>query len=303
MGRVLRVGTRGSALALAQADLVAQALRSRGMAVELVTIRTTGDRNQRDSSVLLGTGVFVKELEHALLDGRIDLAAHSAKDLPTAETAGVSVAAFLTRGDPRDALVSRSGRGLGDLPPGARIGTDSPRRRAFLLAARSDLEVTGIRGNVDTRLRKLDAGEFAAIVVAAIGLQRLGLSERITEALPPEVMLPAVGQGAIAVQARTGDPLLSPVAALDHLPTRQEVLAERAFLRTVGGGCRAPIAAFARSDGTRIVLDGAVISPDGRQVVRDRMEGPADEASALGAALAERLLARGAAALYAESRA
>src|SRR3990172_11245643 len=232
MHRVLRVGTRGSALALAQADLVVQALRSRGMAVELVTIRTTGDRNQRDSSVLLGTGVFVKELEHALLDGRIDLAAHSAKDLPTAETAGVSVAAFLTRGDPRDALVSRSGRGLGDLPPGARIGTDSPRRRAFLLAARSDLEVTGIRGNVDTRLRKLDAGEFAAIVVAAIGLQRLGLSERIAEALPPEVMLPAVGQGAIAVQARTGDPLLSPVAALDHLPTRQEVLAERAFLRT-----------------------------------------------------------------------
>ncbi len=303
MGKAVRVGTRGSTLALAQTNLVVEALRARGIEVEVVRIRTAGDENQRHSSTILGMGVFVKELEQALLDGRIDLAVHSAKDLPTAETAGVSVAAFLTRGDPRDALVSRSGRGLRDLSPGARIGTDSPRRRAFLLAARSDLEVTGIRGNVDTRLRKLDAGEFAAIVVAAIGLQRLGLSERITEALPPEVMLPAVGQGAIAVQARTGDTSFSLAASLDHPPTRQELLAERAFLRTVGGGCRAPIAAFARSDGTRIVLDGAVISPDGRQVVRDRMEGPADEASALGAVLAERLLARGAAALYAESRA
>ncbi len=303
MGKPVRVGTRGSALALAQTNLVARVLRARGIEVEVVRIRSAGDENQRDSSTLLGLGVFVKELEQALLDGRIDLAVHSAKDLPTAETAGVSVAAFLTRGDPRDALVSRSGQGLRDLSPGARIGTDSPRRRAFLLAARADLDVTAIRGNVDTRLRKLEAGHYDAIVVAAVGLQRLSLGERIAELLSPEVMLPAVGQGAIAVQAKIGDLMLPLVTALDDPPTRQEMSAERAFLRTVGGGCRAPIAAFARSDGTRIVLDGAVISPDGRQVVRDRMEGPADEASALGAALAERLLARGAAALYAESRA
>jgi len=303
MARPLRIGTRSSALALAQTAEVAAAMRRHGQMVEIVPIRTTGDREQRDPSTLLGTGIFVKELEEALLAGRIDLAVHSAKDLPTAETAGLAVAAFLARGDPHDALVGGRTPRLHALPAGGKVGTDSPRRRAFLLAARPDLEIAGIRGNVDTRLRKLAQGRYDAIVVAAIGLRRLGLADRIGEVLPPDVMLPAVGQGAIAVQARTASAAATIAAALDHLPTRQELAAERAFLRTVGGGCRAPIAALARSDGAHLTLEGAVISPDGRRMVRDRLEGPAGQSAALGLALAEALLSRGAAGVYQGSRA
>ncbi|MDQ7848900.1 MAG: hydroxymethylbilane synthase [Armatimonadota bacterium] len=293
----LRLGTRGSALALAQAELVAQALRARGISVEVVTVRTTGDRDRSAGALRRGSGIFVKELEQALLGGRIDLAVHSAKDLPTAETDGVSVAAYLPRSDPRDALISRSGREVADLPPGARVGTDSPRRAAFLLALRPDLRIIGLRGNVDTRLRRLDAGSLDAIVVAAAGLQRLGLARRITAPLSPQVMLPAVGQGAVAVQVRVDGSSSALVASLDHLPTRQELVAERAFLRAVGGGCRAPIAALARVDGGRLVLEGAVVSPDGRSMVRDRAEGAVEMAEELGSALGARLLARGAAVL------
>lgn len=290
----VRVGTRGSALALVQTEIVVGALRRLGAEVVVERIRTAGDSSFPSPSTALGTGVFVKELEAALLGGRIDLAVHSAKDLPTAETPGLAIAAYLERGDPRDALVSRTGVGLADLPRGGRVGTDSPRRAAFLLAARPDLVILPIRGNVDTRLRKLDAGEYDAVALAAAGLRRLGLEHRITEVLPPDVMLTAAGQGAIAVQARSVDPL---VARLDHLPTRQEVVAERAMLRTVGGGCRAPIATLARSDGRTMVLDGAVITPDGRTMIRDRIAGDAAECAALGAALGETLLARGASAL------
>jgi hydroxymethylbilane synthase len=211
--------------------------------------------------------------------------------------------AYLPRGDPRDALVSRIGREVGDLPRGAVVGTESPRRAAFLLALRPDLRITGLRGNVDTRLRRLDSGALDAIVVAAAGLQRLGLAGRITAVLSPEVMLPAVGQGAVAVQVRTGGRSSALAASLDHLPTRQELTAERAFLRAVGGGCRAPIAALARVDGGRLVLEGAVVSPDGRSVVRDRAEGAAEAAEEVGAALGARLLARGAAALVGGGRA
>jgi len=302
MNNSLRLGTRGSALAFAQAALVTQALRSRGVALEIITIRTTGDLKPRASSVALGTGVFVKELEQALLRGRIDLAVHSAKDLPTAETDGISMAAVLPRGDPRDALISRAGVGLAALSPGSWIGTDSPRRRAFILAARPDLRVRGIRGNVDTRLRKLQAGDVDAVVLAIAGLQRLGLTHRISETLSPDVMLPAVGQGALVVQVRTEDPFLPLVALLDHSPTRQELLAERAFLRTMGGGCRAPFAALARCDGQQLELDGAAISPEGDRIIRDRASGTSDQALVLGTRVAERLLARGAGKLVVESK-
>jgi hydroxymethylbilane synthase len=302
MSSSLRLGTRSSALALAQAGLVTQALRNRGIALQIITIRSTGDLKPRESSLDLGIGVFVKELERALLSGRIDLAVHSAKDLPTAETDGISMAAVLPRGDARDALISRAGVGLAELPPGSWIGTDSPRRRAFILAARPDLRVTGMRGNVDTRLRKLQAGDVDAVVMAAVGLQRLGLSHRITETLSPEVMLPAVGQGALVVQVRADDPVLPLVAMLDDYPTRQELLAERAFLRSMGGGCRAPFAAFARCDGQQIELDGAAISPEGDRVMRERVSGASDHAISLGTQVAERLLARGATNLSVESK-
>ncbi len=301
MSNSLRLGTRGSALALAQAAPVTQALRSRGIAIEIVPIRTTGDLNP-GSSVDLGTGVFVKELEQALLRGRVDLAVHSAKDLPTAETDGIIMAAVLRRGDPRDAFISRDGIGLAELAPGSWIGTDSPRRRAFILAARPDLRVRGIRGNVDTRLRKLLAGDIDALVLAVSGLQRLDLAHRITEILSPEVMLPAVGQGALVVQLRADDPALALVAQLDDYSTRQELVAERAFLRFMGGGCRAPFAALARCNGKQLDLDGAAISPEGDRIIRERVSGASEEASSLGTRMAERLLARGAAKLAVESQ-
>lgn len=302
MSSSLRLGTRGSPLSLAQAAGVTQALRSRGIAIEIVPIRTTGDHNQRESSIHLGTGVFVKELEQALLRGRVDLAVHSAKDLPTAETDGIIMAAVLPRGDARDALISRDGMGLAELTPGSWIGTDSPRRRAFILAARPDLRVRGIRGNVDTRLRKLQAGEVDAVVLAVAGLQRLELAHRITEVLSPEVMLPAVGQGALVVQLRADDPALPLVAQLDDYSTRQELVAERAFLRFMGGGCRAPFAALARCNGKQLDLDGAAISPEGDRIIRERASGAGDQAGSLGTRMAERLLARGAAKLAVESQ-
>lgn len=303
MIRALRLGTRGSPLALAQTALASRALQSRGVATEIVPIRTSGDRNQLEATADLGVGVFVKELEAALLSGRIDIAVHSAKDLPTAETEGVSIAAVLPRGDARDAIISRAGLGLRELPRGGSIGTDSPRRRAFILAARPDLNVTGIRGNVDTRLRKLQAGEVDALVLAAAGLQRLGLNQRITELLSPELMLPAVGQGALVVQVRADDPVLPLVATLDDLPSRRELLAERAFLRAMGGGCRAPFAALGRCNGTQIELEGAAISPNGDRIVRDRRSAPADQAVPLGTQVAEELLRRGAAQLAVGSNA
>ncbi|MCL6553734.1 MAG: hydroxymethylbilane synthase, partial [Firmicutes bacterium] len=207
--RQVRVGTRGSALALAMTAKVLAALREVGLDGEPVTIRTRGDAHPDRPTRALGPGAFVKELEDALADGRIDLAVHSAKDLHSQTTPGLVVAAFLAREDPRDALVTQNGLGLHALPPGARVGTDSPRRRAFLLAVRADLDVRGIRGNVDTRLRKLDAGEVDALVLAVAGLQRLGLADRIAEVLEPDVMLPAVGQGVVAIQARATDPLVA----------------------------------------------------------------------------------------------
>jgi hydroxymethylbilane synthase len=291
----IRVGTRGSALALAQTRLVTARMAQLGLQTEIVTIRTPGDRHPQQPAADLGVGAFVKDLETALRDGRIDLAVHSAKDVPSTGSDGLLLAAFLERDDPCDALVTRAGTGLDALPVGAVAGTDSPRRRAFLLAARGDLTVVGIRGNVDTRLRKLAAGEVDALVLAVAGLIRLGRADCVSERLAPRVMLPAVGQGAIVVQARadaTG--LQERLRALDHPPTRAAVEAERAFLAALGGGCQRPIAALGSCAAGRLCLDGAVLDPSGANIVRDQIDGTIDDPSAAGRALAERLLAMGA---------
>lgn len=295
----LRVGTRASALARAQTRLVTDRLRDREWAVELVEIRTRGDRAQRDRSLPLARGAFVRELEAALLDRRIDLAVHSAKDLPTEETPGLVLTAMPPRGDSRDALVSRRRASLADLPAGARVGTESPRRRAFLLLERADLRIVSIRGNVDTRLARMEGGACDALVLAKAGLDRLGETDRIAEVFEPERMLPAVGQGALAVQARMGDPWLDDLAWLDDPETRQAVAAERAFLKAMGGGCRAPFAAHARVEAGELVVVGAALDPDGREVVRDTRHGPLERAVELGRSLAGSLMERGAAALAA----
>lgn len=290
----LRIGTRGSALALAQTGLIASRLQSEGRSCEIVTIRTSGDRVQADRSMMLGRGAFVSELERALLEGLVDLAVHSAKDMPTEESEGLAIVAWPERGDPRDALVSASGDGLDDLPAGARVGTESPRRRAFLLFARPDLEVVPVRGNVDTRLGKLDAGEFEALVLAMAGLDRLGFVDRVTEPLSVTTMVPAAGQGALAIQARAEDADAEWTQSLDHPATGRAVAAERAFLAAMGGGCRAPYAALATVESGRIAIEGAAARPDGREVLRDRSEAPVEEAEGLGIRLAESLLDLGA---------
>jgi hydroxymethylbilane synthase len=292
--KTLVVGTRGSALARAQTRWMVERLQQMHPDVEFVEqiIKTSGDRGQ-----IKEIGAFVKELEEALQRGEIDMAVHSLKDLPTRQPEGLVIGALLERADPRDVLISQDGLKLRELPAGARVGTGSPRRAAQLLALRSDLEVVPIRGNVDTRLRKLAAGdgEVDALILAKAGLDRLGLAERVTEVLPPEAMLPAVGQGALAVEVRADDAfVLELVKALDHPGTRAGITAERAFLQTLGGGCRVPIAAYGRVEDGKLVLDGLVSSPDGRKVLRGRVEGSSDEAEALGRKLAERLLAQGA---------
>ena len=256
-GRPLRLGTRASALAMTQSGLVADALRALGMPVELVTVRTLGD--QRPPDTTWGEGAFVGALEAALLSGEVDLAVHSAKDVPTAEDPRLAIAAYPAREDPRDALVCReASRTLATLPAGAVVGTDSPRRAAFLRAQRPDLRTRPLHGNVDTRLRKLAAGEADALVLAVAGLTRLGLADRITEILPVEVVVPAPGQGALAIEVRADDAVARPfVARLDDAATRAAVEAERALLRASGGGCRAPLGALAEVDGAAITIRGA----------------------------------------------
>jgi hydroxymethylbilane synthase len=275
----LRLGTRGSQLALTQSGLVADALRALDADVELVVIRTTGD--DRPPSTTWGEGAFVMALEAALVEGRIDLAVHSAKDVPTAEDPRLAIAAYPVREDPRDALVCRDpGAALATLPAGATIGTDSPRRAAFLRAARPDLVTRPLHGNVDTRLRKLAAREADALVLAVAGLRRLGLPDRISEVLPAAVALPAPGQGALAVQVRADDPVARPlVARLDDAATRAAVEAERAFLRASGGGCRAPLGALAEVSGSTITIRGAAAN-EGSVPVGDAP--PTDAAAAPG---------------------
>lgn len=270
---VLRLGTRGSLLARTQSGLVASALEAIGARVQLVPIVTEGDRRPVDTT--FGEGWFVTALREALLAGRIDLAVHSSKDVPLEDLAGIRTAAMLERADPRDALVlpavgPPAGRFL-DGPPelaalarGATIGTDSPRRAGFLRAARPDLRVIPLHGNVDTRLARLDRGDADALVLAVAGLARLGRFERISAILPPELVAPAPGQGALAVEVRDDDDELAAiVAGIDHEPTHLAVRAERRVLDTTGGGCRAPVGALARVAGGQISLLAAAVDPDG----------------------------------------
>jgi hydroxymethylbilane synthase len=297
---VLTVGTRGSALALAQTELVCAALRQRWPHVEIRVerITTTGDARRDVPLGALGRGAFVSEIEAALRERRVDVAVHSAKDLPSRLAAGLRLAAVLERADARDVLVSRTGAVLRDLPHRARIGTGSPRRACQLRAVRPDLDVVDVRGNVDTRLRKLAAGEFDALVLAAAGLVRLGRADEATEWLDPGVMVPAVAQGAIAVEVRAGDgDVADLVMPLDHAPTAAAVTAERAFLARLGAGCTGAVAAHATAgaDG-ELALVGLIGAPDGRHVRASRTA-TAAKAEELGDGLAGELLEAGGAAL------
>jgi len=298
--RALRIGTRGSALALWQARRIAQALREiTGVEPEIVIIRTSGDKFQQTRFSQIGTkGVFIKELEDALLDERIDLAVHSMKDVPTEMPDGLTIAAIGKREDVRDALLSASGATLTSLPQGARIGTSSLRRQSQLLHARRDLRVLELRGNVDTRIEKLKRGDYDAIVLAKAGLDRLGLSGNISQVLPHDVSLPAAGQGAIGIEARTGDAAtLHVLTALDHGETRSAVTAERAALAGLGGGCQVPIGAWGRIENGKLLLDVAVLSPDGIHRMWERVSGPPEEAEGVGRRVAQKLRDGGASAL------
>jgi hydroxymethylbilane synthase len=294
--RPLRIGTRGSPMALFQAGLVRDRLRAAHPdlaaegAVELVAIRTTGDRVQtRLLAEIGGKGLFTKEIEEALIDRRIDLAVHSLKDMETVLPAGLDIGCVLARDDPRDALVSRGG-GLADLMRGARIGTASLRRRAQLLRYRGDFAIAPMRGNVGTRLDKLAAGEVDALVLALCGLQRLGKAGVASEILPPELMLPAVGQGALAIECRAADDKLRQrLAPLNDPATAASVAAERAMLAALDGSCRTPIAGLATIAEGRLGLDALLLAPDGNAERRGRIEGAIEDAVALGTELGERL--------------
>jgi hydroxymethylbilane synthase len=296
----LRVGTRGSPLALAQAELVKAALAAAhpaladGRAIEIVVVSTKGDRVQdRPLAEIGGKGLFTEEIEAGLLDGRLDLAVHSMKDMPTILPDGLVIPAVLPRADPRDALIARGARSIRALPAGAVVGTASLRRAAQLRAARPDLEVVPLRGNVHTRLRKLDTGEVGATFLAMAGLVRLGLGHVVSAALAPEEMLPAVAQGAIGIESRAADDaVLALLAAINHGPTMCAITAERAFLARLDGSCRTPIAALAEIDGEQLRLRGLVASPDGRSVERVDVRGSADDGAEIGADAGARLRAR-----------
>ena len=298
---MIRLATRGSVLALAQAALVAERLRVRGEGVEIVPIRTEGDRlAEARLATLGGKGLFIRELEQALVEGRVDCAVHSLKDLPAALPAGLVLAAFPPRETPGDVLVTREGGSLDDLPAGAVVGTSSPRRRALVLALRPDVAVVPMRGNVDTRLRKLADGACDGVVLAAAGLARLGLAPIHVRALDPAVFVPAVGQGILAVEARASDRrVLALLEAVDHGPTRVCALAERAYLARLGASCNSPMAAHATLTGGRLRVTALVASDDGQHVLRAEDGGPPEDAERIGRRLAESLLERGAAAVTA----
>jgi hydroxymethylbilane synthase len=296
---ILRIATRKSQLALWQAEHVAAALRQahEGLKVELVPLLTQGDRIQdRSLAAIGGKGLFIKELEAAIQEQRADIAVHSMKDVPADLPKGLMIAAVLKRADPRDALVSTAAcTQLKDLPQAARVGTSSLRRQAQLIAQRPDLRIEPLRGNVDTRLRKLDAGEMDAIVLACAGLIRLGLESRITARLAPEISLPAVSQGVIGIECRSDDARIRELlAALEHADTRLVMEAERAFAARLGGSCQSPIAAHAQLLAGQITLTGLVAEPDGSRLLRDSLSGSAADPAALGRELAERLLSAGA---------
>ncbi|MBW1980571.1 MAG: hydroxymethylbilane synthase [Deltaproteobacteria bacterium] len=295
--RRLRIGTRGSVLALWQANWVKAELLAAhdGLTVDLVAIKTKGDKIVDVPLARVGgKGLFVKEIEEALLDGRIDLAVHSVKDMPAELPPGLHLAATPTRDDCRDALLCKKGSCLADLPPGAVVGTSSLRRAAQLLHQRPDFHIQTLRGNVDTRLRKLETEGYDAIILAAAGLHRLGLQRVITEYLGPETMLPAVGQGALGIETRIDDAATNDmVQALVHQPTMAAVKAERSFLHRLQGGCQVPIGALALLENGRLALTGMVADLQGRRLIRRKLQGEVAEAELLGAQLATEILAGG----------
>ncbi|HMI75446.1 MAG: hydroxymethylbilane synthase [Gammaproteobacteria bacterium] len=308
MTKELRIATRKSQLALWQAEHVAALLREAhpGLQIELVPLLTQGDRIQdRSLAAIGGKGLFIKELEVAIEDLRADIAVHSMKDVPADLPHGLTIGAVLKRADPRDALVTTSGIArLEDLPRGAIVGTSSLRRQAQLYALRPDLSIQSLRGNVDTRIRKLDAGGMDAIVLACAGLVRLGLESRITARLDPKVCLPAVTQGVIGIECRSNDVRTAGLLqALEDAATRKVMDAERAFAARLGGSCQSPIAAYAELDADRITLRGLVAEPDGSRLLRDTESGSAENPAALGRQLAERMLAAGAGLLLERLRA
>jgi len=295
---ILRIATRKSALALWQAEYIRTGLIAAhpDLEVELVPMSTRGDQILDSPLAKVGgKGLFVKELEQAMLDGRADIAVHSMKDVPAELPAGLAIAVIGEREDPRDAFVSPWYSGLDDLPSGARVGTSSLRRQCQLRAMRPDLEMVDLRGNVNTRLAKLDAGQYDAVVLACAGLKRLGFGDRVREELGPEVILPAIGQGAIGIECRADDARVkSMIQILADTRTTLCVSAERAMNARLMGGCQVPIAGFAELAGSQLVLRGLVGAPDGREVLRARVQGPSEQAQDLGNSLADDLLGRGA---------
>lgn len=303
MRKGIRIGSRGSLLALWQAHWVKGRLEERypGLKVEIIKIKTTGDKIlDVPLAKVGGKGLFVKEIEEALLRGEVDMAVHSMKDVPTDLPKDLYISAILEREDPRDALiigqrVKGKGQRFKDLPKGARIGTSSLRRSSQLLNIRADLKIVQLRGNLDTRLRKLDEGQFDAIILAAAGVKRLGLEDRITELLTPDVILPAIGQGAIGIETRVDDKETNGMTtSLNHRETSLAVQAERAFLKRLGGGCQVPIAGYGEIKGNSLNLIGLVGRIDGSEIIKDSIKGHIDEYEKLGIRLAEGLLSMGA---------
>ncbi len=297
MHEKIKVGTRGSKLALAQTNWVIEKIKERypDLTVETVIIKTKGDKiTDVPLAKVGGKGLFVKEIEEALLRGDIDLAVHSMKDVPTELPEGLEIAIVPERESPYDVLISRELKGLFDLPSGARVGTSSLRRSAQIRAKRPELKIENLRGNLDTRLRKLREGLYEAIIVAEAGLLRLGLGNTPRERLSPEIMLPAIGQGALAIELRKEDfELKEALAFLHHQETAVCVAAERAFLAALGGGCQVPLAAYATLKGQRLLLEALIADPSGEIVLRDQIEGLSSEAEEMGRSLAETLLSRG----------
>ena len=304
MRSTIRIATRKSPLALWQAHFVQSRLQQLypQLRVELLPMSTKGDKILDSPLAKVGgKGLFVKELEQAILAGDADIAVHSMKDVPVEFPDGLGLSIICERDDPRDAFVSSRFSSMAELPAGSRVGTSSLRRQCQLRASRPDLQILDLRGNVNSRLAKLDAGEYDAILLAAAGLKRLGLQARITTLLPPEQSLPANGQGAVGIECcLDDDELLTLLAPLEHGPTRQRVLAERAMNRALQGGCQVPIGAYAELEDDQLWLRGLVGSPDGRQILRAECRGAASDPVALGQTLAEQLLAQGAARLLTE---
>jgi hydroxymethylbilane synthase len=294
----LRIGTRGSQLALYQANWVKEKLIEAhpGLNVTLIQIRTMGDKIQDTSLAKIGgKGLFVKEIEEALIQEKIDLAVHSVKDVPTEFPKGLHLSVITQREDPRDVLIARDGKPLKDLPQKAKIGTSSLRRQAQLHHFRSDLELVPLRGNLDTRLKKLKTMNLDGIVLALAGVKRLGLEERITEIIPTEISLPAIGQGALGIETRMGDKgVEEQIQFLNDPDSWIAISAERAFLKKLEGGCQVPIAALAKTVGTILLIEGLVGTVDGKRLIRDHLEGPLEKAESLGIQLAEGLLEAGA---------